>query len=369
MRAVAIFAAWVGLVGSAGCAAPAVQAENDSSAPPRETAAAGDAAAPTRSANSATAPKVGEAPHPRLRTIEALERAAADRSGWLDVSLAGRSGADSVRVGEQVAFEFGSDRDTNLTVVHVDGEGNLTLLFPGEGGRLVAGQSLLYPSEDPFDVVLPIGSEAVYAFATPRSLGFDQLGVKDEGGYASIDPVVGPEFASCLAGHLDRAGGDVASTRLAYRVLEKDDALPYNTRSIEDYFTTVTRSFQRPTLDLLIHFESGKAELLPSARDRLDEVGRALSGSKLGTYRFTLNGHTDDVGEDGFNLDLSQRRADAAKGYLVSEHDVDPARLEILAHGEASPKVAGMTPTAREQNRRVELELERRTRSIYRCGP
>jgi outer membrane protein OmpA-like peptidoglycan-associated protein len=278
-----------------------------------------------------------------------------------------------VQVGERIAFEFASDRDTHLTVVHVDGEGNLTLLFPGDG-RLSAGQPLLYPSEDPFDVVLPIGNETVYAFATPRSLGFEQLGVKDEGGYASIDPVVGPEFASCLAGHLDRAGGEVASTQLAYRVLEKDDALPYTTRGIEDYFGTVTRSFQRPTLDLLIHFESGKADLRPPARARLDEVGRALSGSQIGTYRFTLNGHTDDIGADEYNLDLSKRRAAAAKDYLVSKHGVEPARLEILAHGEASPKIAGMTQTAREQNRRVELELvDRGTRgplsASYRCGP
>jgi len=315
--------------------------------------------------------------HPRPATIAALERALEGRGDWLGARLVGAAESDRVSVGEEIAFEFRSQRDAHLTVVHVDGEGNVTMLVPnqvGIGREIEANEPLRFPPGDSFGVELPIGPESVFAFATEEPLTPRQLGLRSfVDGLATLDPAVGPELAQCLDSHLPGADSSAAA-RLDYVVEDRTRGLPYTAESVEQYFGTVTRSFQRPTLDLLIHFDSGSAELDPEAQRRLDEVGKALSGSRLASFTFELNGHTDDVGDSDYNRDLSQRRAQAARGYLNAKYGIEPERLRALGHGEEKPKMPGTSRDARNMNRRVELELASRgTRSMpgephYVCG-
>ena len=67
-----------------------------------------------------------------------------------------------------------------------------------------------------------------------------------------------------------------------------------------------------------------------------------------------IEGHTDNVGSEDFNLGLSQRRADAVRSYLLQQ-GVDASRIEASGMGEGVPVASNGTATGRQQNRRVEI--------------
>lgn len=110
------------------------------------------------------------------------------------------------------------------------------------------------------------------------------------------------------------------------------------------------------TLDGQVLFVTAKAELLPIARDRLNQVAKSLKeldDDKL----VSIEGFTDSRGADDTNLKLSQDRANAVKDYLVSQ-GVKPEKLRALGRGEASPVASNDTPEGRANNRRVEIVIQ-----------
>jgi len=108
-----------------------------------------------------------------------------------------------------------------------------------------------------------------------------------------------------------------------------------------------------PNVDVQILFAFDSAEIRPEARPSLDELGKALSDSKLGNASFLIAGHTDAKGSDGYNLALSQRRAEAVKAFLVETYGVDGARLAVIGFGEEQLKNPD-EPFA-DENRRVQI--------------
>ena len=105
--------------------------------------------------------------------------------------------------------------------------------------------------------------------------------------------------------------------------------------------------------DMLITFELGSDRLSPQARDNLAEFAKALKGDRLANATFNIDGHTDARGTDSYNLDLSNRRAEAVVGYLESL-GVPRDRLQAQGHGETQPRVED--PFA-DINRRVEATI------------
>jgi OOP family OmpA-OmpF porin len=69
-----------------------------------------------------------------------------------------------------------------------------------------------------------------------------------------------------------------------------------------------------------------------------------------------ITGHTDSVGSDAFNLELSRRRAQSVKQYLVEQYAIDEHRLIILGAGESRPIADNDTPEGQAQNRRVTIQ-------------
>ena len=120
------------------------------------------------------------------------------------------------------------------------------------------------------------------------------------------------------------------------------------------------RAIQRPKLgSQYVGFDFDSAELTESAKQNLDQFGQAFSDPSLADKRFVIGGHTDDLGSEDYNHDLSQRRAEETKRYLVQQHGLDPDRFEVRAYGESKPLEPDVSEEARAFNRRVGFELVR----------
>jgi OmpA-OmpF porin, OOP family len=99
-------------------------------------------------------------------------------------------------------------------------------------------------------------------------------------------------------------------------------------------------------------FETGKATLRPGALRNLYPLVTFLQ--KYPERRVLIEGHTDSVGSEAYNLDLSQRRADAVRDFLL-QNGVNATQISTRGYGKASPVASNDTAEGRQQNRRVEL--------------
>ena len=109
------------------------------------------------------------------------------------------------------------------------------------------------------------------------------------------------------------------------------------------------------TLSGSVLFRSDEATLLPEARTRLGQVTDALMATK--ERSIIVEGHTDSQGSDAHNLDLSQRRAEAVRAYIV-ERGYDASRVRALGVGEGQPLADNGTDEGRANNRRVEIVVQ-----------
>jgi OmpA-OmpF porin, OOP family len=103
-----------------------------------------------------------------------------------------------------------------------------------------------------------------------------------------------------------------------------------------------------------IDFEFNSTQLTAPAQHTLDEVAAALLTQP--ELKVEVQGHTDSIGTDAYNLALSQRRAEAVKAYLISK-GLNAAALTAQGYGKAKPIASNNTAEGRAQNRRVAFEV------------
>ncbi|NVJ21886.1 OmpA family protein [Myxococcus sp. AM011] len=104
-----------------------------------------------------------------------------------------------------------------------------------------------------------------------------------------------------------------------------------------------------------VYFATGKDVILPKSYSLLAQVSAVLKANPQ-LERVRVEGHTDDQGSDTSNLDLSQRRANNVREFLVKSGTA-PERLEAVGYGEAKPVESNATTRGRENNRRVEFNI------------
>ncbi len=118
----------------------------------------------------------------------------------------------------------------------------------------------------------------------------------------------------------------------------------------------------KPKIDLEIHFDYNSADISKSSMPAVQELGKALSNASLKGSTFVVAGHTDAVGGETYNQDLSERRADTIKKYLTDKYGIVGANLVTVGYGKTKPKDpnAPMDPA----NRRVQVvNMETKTAS------
>ncbi len=126
-----------------------------------------------------------------------------------------------------------------------------------------------------------------------------------------------------------------------------DDLVPK--QMLEEEATPISEAtYELP----VIYFPNGGLTLVAEARESLDRtVTYMRMRSEVG---LELHGHSDSMGSRSINLQLSRRRAETIKAYLV-EHGVSEQRLRVRAYGESRPITSNATEAGRLKNRRVEL--------------
>ncbi|WP_426440830.1 OmpA family protein [Bradyrhizobium genosp. P] len=109
----------------------------------------------------------------------------------------------------------------------------------------------------------------------------------------------------------------------------------------------------KPKIDLEVHFDYNSADISRGSTQAVQELGKALSDTSLKGSTFVVAGHTDAIGGEAYNQDLSERRADTIKRYLVDHYGLNGSNLVTVGYGKDRPKDpnAPMDPA----NRRVQV--------------
>jgi outer membrane protein OmpA-like peptidoglycan-associated protein len=109
----------------------------------------------------------------------------------------------------------------------------------------------------------------------------------------------------------------------------------------------------KPKIDLEIQFDYNSADISKNSVTAVQELGKALSDASLKGSTFVVAGHTDAIGGEAYNQDLSERRADTIKKYLTEKYGLTGSDLVTVGYGKTRPKDANapMDPA----NRRVQV--------------
>ena len=128
---------------------------------------------------------------------------------------------------------------------------------------------------------------------------------------------------------------------------------PTRSLSMDERQQIATVAQERPRIDLEIKFDYNSANIAKTALGDMNNLGKALTDPALKGATFVLAGHTDAVGGEEYNQDLSSRRADSVKQYLMEKYGLAADHLVTAGYGKTRLKNKD-NPKAAE-NRRVEV--------------
>jgi OOP family OmpA-OmpF porin len=107
---------------------------------------------------------------------------------------------------------------------------------------------------------------------------------------------------------------------------------------------------------LQMEFDTGKADIKPQYRDEIAKVGDYLI--KYPTTTAAIEGHTDNIGGNEYNMKLSQRRAESVVNYLVDNYGIDRSRLTAKGFGYTRRIAYNNTSEGRQKNRRINVIID-----------
>lgn len=163
-------------------------------------------------------------------------------------------------------------------------------------------------------------------------------------------------------------GGTAATSEQKAKVLHELTALTGSSYHLDDHITVLpavdtalrpSRASIQSSLDEILRrqtigFESNSATISSRGRAVLDKLIPVLRGAP--NLMVEVGGHTDSYGDPNYNLQLSHRRAESVRQYLIN-HDV-PNRLTAVGYGATRPLSNERTRAAQQKNRRIELRVK-----------
>jgi outer membrane protein OmpA-like peptidoglycan-associated protein len=265
----------------------------------------------------------------------------------------------TVAVGKPLELKLTLSHPAYVNIVYLDSHGVLEVIQPdlGSAGNFASpGEHYVSGAAGQTWVArLPAGPAALYVLATAKSLQSLVSNTVEANRHFLVSAADAPAFAARMAKEIGAApAGDVLEQRVDLQI--ESGSAQYSAGDIVRYFSETTRSVSRPRLDVYINFDFDSADIQSSSVRALDTWGRVLKDPLMSSQVFVIGGHTDDVGPPAYNQQLSVRRAEAVRAYLVSKHGISPQRLQVVGYGMTQPLVEGMDEAARMQNRRVDFE-------------
>ncbi len=267
--------------------------------------------------------------------------------------------ASGVRVGDEVSLAFASNQSCFVTVFWVEngGDTNLIKAWNYEYRLTPDGKPRTFP--DPatgaVEISPPLGRDKIYAFCTLSQPAFSEVSFTQ--GHTAVPAKDAISVIPELLRELSDSGVIVATAKTSIKIIGRENSV-FSEKDIIETFRGPTRSsITRSALAAPVQFNVGSDQIIKSAFEMLNNVGRAFTSAELGQSKFRINGHTDATGTDAYNDDLSERRAVSVKNYLVTHFNIEPSRLEAVGWGETMAISDNSTDEGRAENRRVEFEL------------
>jgi len=128
---------------------------------------------------------------------------------------------------------------------------------------------------------------------------------------------------------------------------------PTRSLSTDERSQLETLTTNKPNIDLEINFDFNSASISRGSTTAVQHLGEALSDPQLKGSTFVVAGHTDGVGSDAFNQELSERRADTIKRVLVEKYHIPASDLVTVGYGKTRLKDTANPADA--VNRRVQV--------------
>lgn len=244
----------------------------------------------------------------------------------------------------------------------------------------------------PVEVIQGMPTGLVGAIVIPEAalFAFDSADLTDEGKTAieeyrkELRPEIAEAYAGIIIGHTDSTGSAEYNLGLSMRRAQAVSDYLVSTGVAEEKLREVGRGEEDPiasndtaegraqnrrveiiaiaeprALDT-IRFPS--VVLFPRRSAELTEQGKEVLATQLQEARDMLSratyieviGHTDDVGDDAYNMDLSEQRAESVRNYLIGA-GVDGSKMVTVGAGESMPIASNKTDEGRAENRRVEV--------------
>ena len=153
--------------------------------------------------------------------------------------------------------------------------------------------------------------------------------------------------AADAAGQATQAGEKAqAADQLAQKGLSETERVRQDLQNIQNFEPLKTET---------VLFDFNRSDLTDEYKQQLDALVKTLA--QQNRYFIEVQGYTDAVGPDAYNLELSRRRAEAVVRYLTMTHKIPLVRIFTLGYGEDSPTAENRTREGRVQNRRVEVRI------------
>ena len=271
------------------------------------------------------------------------------RDAAFSIDVDGPSKEGEATLGQSVEVEYEAAHPGYVTYLRLSSHADMTVFrYPadkvGEQGTnsyvikppLGSEEVVVLFSSAPLDQLFPSG-------ATSRDLGSDRASAE--------------QFVRQLQ-QIEAGGVQVASRRFNYMVSAPAGGTEYTTRSIirrvEDAPRTLGKGPAAATIPSRVEFDFDSDHLTEQGKRDLDVFGEALV-SQLHNRSVVLEGHTDSVGTDDYNLSLSQRRAAAARDYLVKSFGLSESQMTTVGKGKSDPVAPNDSAADRSRNRRVDF--------------
>jgi outer membrane protein OmpA-like peptidoglycan-associated protein len=272
-------------------------------------------------------------------------------TNWSDaqfsVDLNGLSNGEAV-VDRPLQIEYEAAKSGYVSYLHVSSHGDVTLTRGATGSSMTGNDSYV--------VKPPLGTEQMIVLFSNKPL--DSL---FSGGASAIEIGADRGHAESFVHQIEqlRTGGVLLATRkYHYTAASAAGGTEYTTRGIVFQVEGARQGAKTgpapARIPSRVEFEFDSDRLTERGKRDLDEFGEALA-TKLNDTAVVLEGHTDSVGGDDYNLALSQRRAEAARRYLVESFGLNQSKIIAQGKGKSGPVAPNESEEERSRNRRVDF--------------